>query len=128
MGCTDATALGIIGGHQRVETALGIHATVRDRLRTLLHIRRPRTLPVRGPRPNAGSRIYCGDLRMTVQAGMTAELWHWLQATGWREVVRKPDRRRYIDIPSEAVAELIACDPVDRAHVLEEAIAGLTRR
>jgi hypothetical protein len=93
-----------------------------DRLRTLLNIRTLRSVPKRGPRPNAGARIVFEDLRMTVQAGMTSELWHWLQAEGWRELTYRPDRRRYCEIPTEAVAELIECAEEERRSVLHSCI------
>ena len=94
-----------------------------DRIRTLLRIRVSRATPPLGSRPHAGARIFCGDLRMTVQAGMSHDLWVWLQRTGWREVRHRPDRRRYFDIPSESVAELIACAPEHRSDCLKEGIA-----
>jgi len=102
-------------------------AAVRDRLRTLLNIRKARHLPRRGPRPSVGSRIYWEDVRMTVQAGMTVELWVWLQTLGWREVTFKGDRRRYRDISTDWAMELIDC-PIDRreeilAQAIENAVA-----
>ncbi|HEU0201951.1 MAG TPA: hypothetical protein VFR86_16160 [Burkholderiaceae bacterium] len=102
--------------------------SVRDRLRTLLNIRKSRALPERGPRPHVGARIFRDGVRMTVQAGMTTELWHWLQTLGWREVGHKPDRRHYRDVPSECVAELIDCAPEQRAEVLASAIARAGER
>jgi hypothetical protein len=93
-----------------------------DRLRTLLNIRTLRSVPKRGPRPNAGARIFFEDLRMTVQAGMTGELWRWLQEEGWRELTYRPDRRRYCEIPTESVAELIECAEEERRNVLHSCI------
>lgn len=94
-----------------------------DRIRTLLHIRRQRSVPPPGPRPHPGARVYCGDLRMTVQAGMSHDLWVWLQRIGWREVRFRPDRRRYFDIPAECVADLIECAPEHWGDYLQEGVA-----
>lgn len=91
---------------------------VRDHVRTSLKIRAQRAVTQRGRRPNPGARIARGDVRMSVQAGMTAELWRWLQDAGWREILHKPDRRRYRDLPSQCVARLIECAPEERVAVL----------
>src|SRR5512134_22018 len=105
-----------------------IPATVRDRLRTLLKIRKPRKSQRRGPKPSIGARIYCDDVRMTVHAGMTMELWGWLQSKGWREVLFKVDRRKYSDISTDMAKELIDC-PVDRREeVLAQAIENAVAR
>jgi hypothetical protein len=103
-------------------------AAVRDRLRTLLNIRKSRGMPRRGPRPSVGARIYWEDVRMTVQAGMTVELWGWLQNQGWREVVFKGDRRKYRDVSTDWAMQLIDC-PVDhREEVLSQAIENAVAR
>jgi hypothetical protein len=103
-------------------------AAVRDRLRTLLNIRKARKQHRRGPRPSTGSRIYCDDVRMTVQAGMTAELWAWLQSLGWREVLFKGDRRKYRDVSTEMARELIDSPPERREEVLAQAIENAVAR
>lgn len=103
-------------------------AAMRDRLRTLLNIRKPRGTQRRGPRPSVGSRIYREDVRMTVQAGMTVELWIWLQTQGWREVLFKGDRRRYRDVSTDWAMQLIDC-PIDRREeVLAQAIENAVAR
>src|SRR5215467_3289256 len=103
-------------------------AGVRDRLRTLLNIRKPRNAQRRGPRPSVGARIFWDDVRMTVQAGMTIELWGWLQTQGWREVLFKGDRRRYRDIPTDWAMQLIDCPPERREEVLAQAIENAVAR
>jgi hypothetical protein len=101
----------------------GMTDAVRDRLRTMLKIRRSRSLPRRGPKPGVGAKIFKGDVRMTVQAGMSHELWRWLQEQGWREIQFRPDRRRYRDVPTAWVTRLIDCAPDEREAVLQSAIA-----
>jgi len=103
-------------------------AAVRDRLRTLLNIRKARGMQRRGPRPSVGARIYCDDVRMTVQAGMPVELWGWLQTQGWREVLFKGDRRKYRDIPTDWAMQLIDCPPERREEVLAQAIENAVAR
>ena len=93
-----------------------------DRLRNALNIRTARSIPKRGPRPNAGARIFSEDIRMTVQAGIAAELWRWLQDAGWREITYRPDRRHYCEIPTECVSELIECAAEERRRLLDSCI------
>ena len=101
---------------------------VRDRVRTLLNIRVERDVPGVGTKPAIGSRIFRDDLRMSVQAGMTDGLWRWLVSQGWREITFRPDRRRYRDIPSAYVTQLIDCASEQRERVLDAAIANAVLR
>lgn len=103
-------------------------AGVRDRLRTLLNIRKPRKNQRRGPRPSVGARIFVDDVRMTVQAGMTVELWGWLQTQGWREVLFKGDRRKYRDISTDWAMQLIDAPAERREEVLAQAIENAVAR
>lgn len=101
---------------------------LRNLVRTLFRIRRPRaTLPARS-KPGVGARIAHGEYRMIVQAGMSDSLWQWLAQQGWREVFYRPDRRRYLDIPHAFVTELIDAGPDDRSQILEAAKAEATHR
>lgn len=93
-----------------------------DQLRNLFHIRTPRTIPRPGPRPNPGARVCLDDLRLTVQAGMSSDLWRWLQEAGWREITYRPDRRHYCDVPTECVSELLECPVGERRHVLDAGV------
>jgi len=102
---------------------LPLPQTASDRLRTLLKIRKPRSIPKRGPRPNIGARIFHDDVRMSVYAGLTPDLWRWLQQIGWREVTFRPDRRRYCDVPTDCVTKLYECIPEQREEVLKWCVA-----
>lgn len=106
----------------------GLTDAMKDRLRTMLKIRKPRSLPRRGPKPSVGAKIVKDDIRITVQAGLSHELWRWLQEQGWREVWFRPDRRRYRDVPTAWVTRLIDSAPDERSAVLEAAIARATFR
>jgi hypothetical protein len=97
---------------------------VRDQVRTLFRVRRERVLPRAGHRPAVGARIAAGELRMSVQAGMSEDLWRWLAKRGWREVVYRPDRRRYRDIPCGFATMLIDASPDERESILEAGIAN----
>jgi len=104
-------------------------AHVRDQVRTLLRIRCERDIPSESSKPPFGSKLFCGDIRMTVRSGMSDQLWRWLLDQGWREVPVRIDRRRYRDIPSAYVTRLI--DSVaneERARVMEVAIANAQYR
>ena len=96
---------------------------VRNKVRNLLGIRRERKLPRRSPKPSVGARIVRDDVRMVVQAGLHRELWGWLQDQGWREVMVRPDRRTYREVPSRWVTLLIDAPAEDREAVLKAAIA-----
>jgi hypothetical protein len=100
----------------------GLSFSVRDRLRVILGIRRERSLSPRRPKPGVGARIVRDGVRMLVPAGMSEDLWHWLQDEGWREITFRPDRRSYLDIPSSRVQQLANCASSRRAEVLHEAI------
>jgi hypothetical protein len=92
-----------------------------SRLRGLLRRPRPRATPRRGAKPAIGAHIVREDVRMTIQAGMSDQLWSWLQDQGWRESTFQPDRRRYRDIPSAWVTRLIDAPPDRCARVLDAA-------
>ena len=78
-----------------------------DRVRGFLHLRIERAPPRRGPKPPIGAYVVCGNLRMTIQAGVTDELWEWLMGQGWRELRYAPDRRHYLVVPAPCVTKLI---------------------
>jgi len=103
-------------------------ASLRNRVRDLLSIRKDRTLPRRGPKPAIGACVVCGDVRMTIQAGLSDELWRWLLDQGWRELIYRPDRRRYREVPSTWVTRLIDALPQSRAPVLAAAVAKASQR
>lgn len=98
-------------------------------VRRMLGVQRRRAVLRPGPRPRLGARIVFGDVRMTVQAGLTDGAWKWLVDRGWREVTYTGDRRSYRDVPSSWVARLFdATDPVTRAELLEAAIREAEHR
>ena len=99
-----------------------------DALRTLLGIRRRRALLPPGPKPCAGTRIFAGDVRITVQDGLPDALGVWLSRLGWREITFHPDRRRYHDVPDVWTRRLYDARPEQRTQVLLDATAAARRR
>ena len=98
-------------------------------LRRLLPIiQKERRLPHRGRKPAIGDYIACGDLRMTVQAGFTDDLWEWLMEQRWRELTYRPERRNYRELPVSWVTRLIDASPEVRPALLRAAVARASVR
>jgi hypothetical protein len=93
-----------------------------DGFRNLFNIRKDRRRPPPGAKPRLGAKIYLHDVRMSVQSGLSDELWKWLQELGFREITFSPDRRRYRDLPPSLVARLYDSKPDDWRPLLKQAI------
>jgi hypothetical protein len=65
---------------------------------------------------------------MTVPAGFSDELWHWLLEQGWRELSYRPDRRHYRVVPASCMTELIDASAEERPLVLSLAVARASFR
>jgi hypothetical protein len=102
--------------------------SLRNWWRGLLHLRQDRALPRRSSKPSIGATIIAGDLRITIQAGLSDELWVWLLDEGWRELTYRPDRRHYREIPSSWVTRLIDAEPETRPLVMDAAVAKASLR
>jgi hypothetical protein len=102
--------------------------SVKDSVRRLLKIRVDRSLPAVGSKPAVGARICRGDVRMTVQAGLADGHWRWLAKNGWREITYRPDRRRYRDVPSSYVTQLIDASIDQLERTVAAAVANATLR
>jgi len=102
--------------------------SLRNRVRDFMRARKERALPRRSPKPSIGSHVVAGDIRMTVQAGMSDDLWRWLLEQGWREPAYRPDRRRYREVPSTWVTRLIDAPPEARGRILDGAIENAAFR
>jgi hypothetical protein len=97
-------------------------------VRGFLQVKKDRTVPRRGSKPAIGACIVRGDLRMTIQAGMGDDLWQWLLDQGWRELIYRPDRRHYREVPSVWVTRLIDALPEARATLLQAAEEKASKR
>lgn len=73
-------------------------------------------------KPRIGATIYCADLRMIVQPGMSDPLWRWLAERGWRELDDLTSRHRLRALPASAVTALFDGAPEQWEHLLAEAI------
>jgi hypothetical protein len=101
---------------------------LKDQVRTLFHIRSVRQVGPVGPKPRIGAVIFRGEVRITVQAGLTDDLWAWLAQHGWREPIVWPDRRRYRDVPASLVTRLFDASPEEWMRVLTVAVSRATNR
>ena len=94
-----------------------------DSVRRMMGLYRERSVPMSGPKPRLGARIFKDDVRITVQAGLTDATWAWLVERGWREERFRNSRRRYREVPPSRVAELFdAVDADERLRMLELAV------
>lgn len=80
-----------------------------------------------GPKPRMGATLCSAGLRMTVQAGLTDEMWQWLAALGWRELRSGENRLHYRALSSSLVNRLYDVGPDDRQKILLLAIREATR-
>src|SRR5258706_11120150 len=104
-------------------TMANLGNVIRNKLRSWLKIRQPRVLPARGRKPRLGATIIRGDVRITVQAGLSDNLWEWLLDDKWRELRFRPDRRKYREVPPSLVTRLIDAAPEHRARILAAGVA-----
>jgi hypothetical protein len=100
----------------------------RNRWRRWLGEREPRAMPAAGPKPAPGAKLVSGRLRITVQSGLSDELWELLVSMGWREETFRPDRRRYEDVPRAWVLRLYQAAPHERQRILRGAIGAAKGR
>jgi len=99
-----------------------------DAIRTLLKIRRRRTAPRASAKPALGAKIAMEDFRIVVQAGLSDELWIFLVQAGFREVIHRPDCRRYRDVPPSMVTELCQAPPEEWQALLLAALKEAVKR
>ncbi len=98
--------------------------TLRNRLRLMMDEPVERELPRRTRKPAIGAHVVHmrEALSLTVQAGMSDELWRWLMDQGWRVETYRPDRRAYRDIPASYVTRLIDADRAQRHSLMVTAM------
>lgn len=97
-------------------------------LTELLGRRKPASPPrAQAPKPRMGATLCCAGLRMTVQAGLTDEMWAWLAALGWRELRGGENRLHYRALSTPLVNRLYDVAPDDRQKILLLAIREATR-
>lgn len=73
-------------------------------------------------KPAIGATLCCAGLRMTVQAGLSNDLWHWLVKLGWRELHPRENRLHFKPLPTALVTRLFDCEAEERERVLLAAI------
>ena len=99
-----------------------------DAFRTLFRIRRRRMPPRASVKPALGAKIAMEDFRIVVQAGLSDELWIFLVQAGFREVVHRPDQRRYRDLPPSMVTELYHAPAEEWQALLMAALKEAAKR
>jgi hypothetical protein len=87
---------------------------LKNALRNTLQIRKQRKVPPLGDKPFLGAKLVLGEYRMVVLFALSDDLWEWLAAKGWREVRFRNDRRRYREVPREAVTDIFFSHVNDR--------------
>lgn len=83
-------------------------------------------------KPAIGATLCCAGLRMTVQAGLSHDLWQWLVKLGWRELQPRENRLHFKPLPTSLVTRLFDCAEDDRERILlaaiRQAASGSTTR
>jgi hypothetical protein len=79
-------------------------------------------------KPHTGATIYCADLRMSVEAGLSMQLWRWLVSRGWRELDDLARRNRMRAVPSSAVMALFDATPERWEDLLATALKQAIRK
>ncbi len=87
---------------------------MKNLLRNMLAIRKPRRPLPSGPVPPVGASITLDNLRMAVNMPIPNELWSWLLLSGWRTVPVKKDRRKCVDLPPGTLLKLIQTPLAER--------------
>lgn len=78
-------------------------------------------------KPPIGATICSSGLRITVQAGLSDDLWRWLVAVGWRELEAGENRLQLKRLPTSLVTKLFDAQPQERERILANAIRSVTR-
>jgi len=81
-----------------------------------------------GTKPHIGATLFCADLRMSVQAGMSIDLWRWLVSRGWRELDDLARRNRLRALPTSVVMALFDSAPERWEDLLARAIKQAIRK
>ncbi|MBK9445492.1 MAG: hypothetical protein IPO00_04995 [Betaproteobacteria bacterium] len=88
-----------------------LYEKAKNRLRSLFNIRRKRRSPPVGTKPAVNACICRGTVKMQVTHEIDSSLWQWLALQGWRKITVPNDRRRYRNLPKEAMKILIKASP-----------------
>lgn len=104
---------------------------LKDILRTLIGIRKPRQVLPIGERPLVGSNIVMKNLRMRLKYPINNDLWTWLSQMGWRTIDIRKDRRHYTMVSEKILIRLINANAPKRDLIhqhLMDASEQRTRR
>jgi hypothetical protein len=100
---------------------------LKNTLRTLFNIRTKRKPLVPDSKPQVGSKIVRGNIKLNLKYPISDEQWEWLTLQGWRTTNMRTDRRRYLSVPDKMVITLLNASEQERdglhALLLEWALA-----
>ena len=88
-----------------------------DFVRNLFGVRKKRKALPTSSVPQIGGTIIRNNVKVKVSQPIDPELWEWMQLSGWRVNKVKNDRRKYLGLPKDALAQLAAVSPESRAQI-----------
>jgi hypothetical protein len=101
---------------------------LKNSLRTLLGIRVERAPLPPGPKPQIGSNIVRGELRIRLKYPVTDEQWDWFTEKGWRTVDMRSNRRRYVSVPDKLLMKFLHADEAERELLHRRLLKVPTKR
>lgn len=90
---------------------------MKDFIRTLFGIRQKRKSLPPSQIPANRATLIRGGVKMTVNTQIRADLWDWLMLSGWRVNTFRNDRRKYSQMPDNALQQLMAVPSNERGNL-----------
>lgn len=92
--------------------------SIKNTIRNVLNIRKERSLPPPGQKPQIGSSIVRERLKIRLKYHISAEQWDWFTEHGWRTIDMRTNRREYTSVPDKVLVKLLDLegDPRDVLH------------
>ena len=91
---------------------------LKDRIRTMMGVRRQRQLLPAHGKPSLGGSIVKDRFRIRLKHPIDDDMWNWLCDTGWRAMPVNNNRRKYTIVSEKAFERLIKAEPDQRAPLL----------
>lgn len=95
-----------------------------DTIRTLLKIRKERSIPPMTSMPQPGASIVKDHYKIKLMQPCAPEVWVWLMQLGWRVCSVRNDRRQYTILHKDTIHYLNTAEEEKRQRVLEHFMAG----
>lgn len=87
---------------------------MKDFIRTLLGIRQKRQSLPPSHTPSNRATLIRGGVKMSVNTQISTDLWDWLMLSGWRVNTYRNDRRKYSQMPDNALQQLMTANSGER--------------